>query len=173
MLGEEDPGLVMTSSRHHHRLTLLSVTNSSLGRYYCLASNKAGQATKSILVRGLPSDIMVTSEGEGERDTEYDLHWRANSRSDILEWAVRVREEGTGSWDIYNLLNTDTDTDTNTGHLLLTDLTRAKLYQVQISARNEFGWADSEKDFVFGTKGSGEQLAGWLLTRKFQNIIFR
>ena len=146
-------------SRHHHSLTVLRATNSSLGRYYCLASNKAGQATKSILVRGLPSDILVTSEREGEEEAEYELQWRANSRSDILEWAVRVREEGTLAWDLYNILNTDIDTDTNTGQLLLTGLSRAKLYQVQISARNEFGWADSETDFVFGTKGSG---TGWL-----------
>ena len=157
MLGEEDPGLVMTSRLHHHSLTLLSVSNSSLGRYYCLASNKAGQATKSVLVRGLPRDIKMNSQREGQQDTEYGLHWEAKSRSDILEWAVRVREEGAVTWDIYSLHNTDTAS--KTGHLLLTGLSKAKLYQVQISARNEFGWADSEKDFVFGTKGSGEQLA--------------
>ena len=74
MLGEEDPGLVMTSRLHHHSLTLLSVSNSSLGRYYCLASNKAGQATKSVLVRGLPRDIRVTSHREGDQDREYSLH---------------------------------------------------------------------------------------------------
>ena len=165
MLDEEDPGLVMTSRLHQHSLTLLSVRNSSLGRYYCLASNKAGQATKSILVRGLPAAIRVSSEREGQHDTEYDLQWQADSRSDILEWAVRVREEGAGSWDIYSITNTDTDS--KTGHLLLTGLTKAKVYQVQVSARNEFGWADSEKDFVFGTKGSGEQLAGGALMRKY------
>ena len=105
---------------------------------------------------------MLTSQKEGQEDTEYELQWRAGSGSDILEWAVRVREEGAVAWDLYNLLNTDTET--NRGELLLTGLSRAKLYQVQISARNEFGWADSEKEFVFGTKGSGEQ--GRLLLRK-------
>ena len=162
VLSPAEPGLVMTSRLHQHSLAILSATNSSLGRYYCLASNKAGQATKSILVRGLPSDIMLTSQKEGQEDTEYELQWRAGSGSDILEWAVRVREEGAVAWDLYNLLNTDTET--NRGELLLTGLSRAKLYQVQISARNEFGWADSEKEFVFGTKGSGEQ--GRLLLRK-------
>ena len=161
MLGEADPGLVMSSRKHQHSLTILRVTNSSLGRYYCLASNKAGQATKSVLLRGLPRDIRVSSESEGERDTEYDLHWEAKSRADILEWAVRVREEGAATtWDIYSLQNTDTDS--KAGHLLLTGLSKAKLYQVQISARNEFGWADSEKHFVFGTKGSGKQPPDWL-----------
>ena len=159
MLGEADPGLVMSSRQHHHSLTILRVTNSSLGRYYCLASNKAGQATKSVLVRGLPRDIRVTSHREGDQDTQYGLHWEAKASSDILEWAVRVREEGAAtSWDIYSLQNLDTAS--KAGHLLLTGLNKAKLYQVQISARNEFGWSDSEKDFVFGTKGSGEQLAG-------------
>ena len=106
MLDEEDPGLVMSSRLHQHSLTLLSVRNSSLGRYYCLASNKAGQATKSILVRGLAQGLRVTSEREGDQDTEYDLTWEVSSGSDILEWAVRVREEGTDTWDIYSLTNT-------------------------------------------------------------------
>ena len=158
MLGEADPGLVMSSRQHHHSLTILRVTNSSLGRYYCLASNKAGQATKSILVRGLARGLRVTSQREGDQDTEYDLTWEVSSGSDILEWAVRVREEGTDTWDIYSLTNTEPAS--KTGHLLLSGLTKARLYQVQMSARNEFGWADSEKDFVFGTKGSGEQQAG-------------
>ena len=159
VLGEAEPGLVMSSRLHHHSLSLLSVRNSSLGRYYCLASNKAGQATKSILVRGLAQGLRVTSEREGDQDTEYDLTWEVSSGSDILEWAVRVREEGTDTWDIYSLTNTEPAS--KTGHLLLSGLTKARVYQVQMSARNEFGWADSEKDFVFGTKGSGEQQAGW------------
>ena len=33
-----------------------------VGRYYCVASNERGQATKSILVTGLASNIRVTSD---------------------------------------------------------------------------------------------------------------
>ena len=33
-----------------------------VGRYYCVASNERGQATKSILVTGLASNIQVTSD---------------------------------------------------------------------------------------------------------------
>merc|ERR1719471_102669 len=42
----------------------------------------------------------------------------------------------------------------NTAHLLLSGLARAAVYHVRISARNEFGWKQSDQEFVFGTKGS-------------------
>ena len=153
-LSGEDPGLVMTSNHHHHSLILLSVTNSSLGRYYCLASNRHGQATKSILVTGLPTDIRMTSDREGELETQHRLQWEATSRSTILEWRVEVRRENTDrAWDSYTVLTNQTDT--NTADLLLSGLARAAVYHVRISARNEFGWKQSDQEFVFGTKGSG------------------
>ena len=73
----------MSSQHHRHSLVLLSMDNSTVsvssqsqamtklrlsipllqvGRYYCVASNERGQATKSILVTGLASNIRVTSD---------------------------------------------------------------------------------------------------------------
>ena len=153
-LSEEDPGLVMTNKHHHHSLILLRVTNATVGRYYCVASNKHGQATKSILVTGLPEDIRVTSNKAGQLDSEYRLEWEAASKSHILEWRIEVRRERPGTpWDTYNLVTNRTDT--NTGHFLITGLAEAAIYHVRVSARNEFGWRQSEQDFVFGTRGSG------------------
>ena len=145
----------MTSQHHHHSLILLSVTNSSLGRYYCLASNTQGGATKSVLVSGLAGEVKVISERQGELPSEYRLQWEVPAQSDILQWKVQVRKEGSHSpWDTH-LLDTDT-IDTNTGHLLLTGLEEATLYHVRVSARNDFGWRHPDRDFVFGTRGSGK-----------------
>ena len=70
----------MSSQHHRHSLVLLSMDNTTVssqsevtnqrvykyalqvGRYYCVASNERGQATKSILVTGLASNIRVTSD---------------------------------------------------------------------------------------------------------------
>ena len=82
----------MTSRVQHHSLPLPSVTTwSSLGRYYCLATNRHGQFSKSILVTELPSDLRLTRDRAGLLDTEHRVEWEAVSRSDILEWKVAVR----------------------------------------------------------------------------------
>ena len=61
-IDNNDPGVVVTNKHHHHSLILLSIDNTTVGRYYCVASNTLGQATKSILVTGLPADVEVISE---------------------------------------------------------------------------------------------------------------
>ena len=62
ILDDSDPRLVIQHKHHHHSLVLLSIDNSTVGRYYCVASNSYGQATKSILVTGKPSNIRAVSE---------------------------------------------------------------------------------------------------------------
>ena len=77
-----------------------------VGRYYCVASNERGQATKSILVTGLTSNIRVTSDRSeqicghilhrdfqfrfSQLDTEYLLQWEVETESDVSEWVILV-----------------------------------------------------------------------------------
>ena len=82
-----------------------------VGRYYCVASNERGQATKSILVTGLASNIRVTSDRSeiicgdifvfiskllirfSQLDTEYLLQWEAETESDVSEWVILVSSQ--------------------------------------------------------------------------------
>lgn len=157
VLDKTDGGLLMSSQHHRHSLVLLSMDNSTVGRYYCVASNERGQATKSILVTGLASNIRVTSDRFSQLDTEYLLQWEVETESDVSEWVILVRRDKAllDTWDSLSLDNRQPlEAGAVRASHSLTGLSQARLYRVKIGARNEFGWNYSEEEFVFGTKGA-------------------
>lgn len=157
VLDKTDGGVLMSSQHHRHNLVLLSMDNSTVGRYYCVASNERGQATKSILVTGLASNIQVTSDRFSQLDTEYLLQWEAETESDVSEWVILVRRDKAllDTWDSLSLDNRQPlEAGAVRSSHRLTGLSPARLYRVKIGARNEFGWNYSEEEFVFGTKGA-------------------
>jgi len=165
-IDNNDPGVVVTNKHHHHSLILLSMDNTTVGRYYCVASNTLGQATKSILVTGLPANVEVISERFGQLDTEYLLQWQVESESEVVEWLVMIKKDKSvlDTWDTFNLdnmLTMEEEKEDATwvsglykGKYLFTGLSEASVYQVKIGARNDFGWNYSDEVFVFGTKGA-------------------
>ena len=92
-------GVLSRHHHHHHSLDLVSPDNTTVGRYYCtvlyctvlyctvqvgryycVASNSLGRATKSILVTGRATNIRMVSQRFGQLDSEYPLQWEADTQ---------------------------------------------------------------------------------------------
>ncbi|KAF2366044.1 Immunoglobulin I-set [Trinorchestia longiramus] len=75
-----------------HALTITSVTEADFGNYTCSARNEHGREEKTIVLTGIPTKPEITSPEFGERRHAYDLSWRTQSFSKILQYRIRYRK---------------------------------------------------------------------------------
>ena len=80
MVDDTAAGVLSRHHHHHHSLDLVSPDNTTVGRYYCVASNSLGRATKSILVTGRATNIRMVSQKFGQLDSEYPLQWEVDTQ---------------------------------------------------------------------------------------------
>ena len=80
MVDDTAAGVLSRHHHHHHSLDLVSPDNTTVGRYYRVASNSLGRATKSILVTGRATNIRMVSQKFGQLDSEYPLQWEADTQ---------------------------------------------------------------------------------------------
>ncbi|XP_047737946.1 uncharacterized protein LOC108674136 [Hyalella azteca] len=79
-------------SAQTHALTINSVTEADLGNYTCSARNEHGREEKTIVLTGIPTKPEITSSEFGDRRNEYELLWRTESFSKILQYRIRYRK---------------------------------------------------------------------------------
>jgi len=168
------PGLHLTSSRHRHSLSVLSISSEKLGQYQCRAGNSVGQAEKTLTIAGHASQAVISSPGSSDTSDEYTLEWRVSSVSAVEMFRVEVQKEGEeredAAWVVNEVelhdLEEEEEKEENVegpkkkkpktyhGSLALKDLHAASRYRVRVSSRNAFGFNVPEEDFIFATKGA-------------------
>lgn len=98
---EVDPeaaDLVVGEAGGQFSLTLLAVTPDTTGIYTCTAENKHGSAEGSVVVTGDASQAEILTSEAGNLTGQYRLEWSVESKSDIEQFTVRVRQAGTEDW---------------------------------------------------------------------------
>merc|ERR1712106_1052696 len=104
---------------------------------------------------GLAQEAIITSAMDGLMNKEYSLHWYSTSRTPVTEFKVSIKKVDKHDWDTYDVeAETPDEGDDYHGHLHLSDLQEASLYQVKVASRNMFGFNQPGEAFTFGTKGA-------------------
>jgi len=154
----------METDGERHSLLLHHLKITDFGNYSCLADNGLGSSKASILVSGRPEVVRVTSPHLSLSATEYSLTWQTVSLLAILDNSIKYRlyeQNRKGTVKRSNWTNIIPPLSRN--ERLRYDgvifkqtfpfygLQPDSKYEVRVRAKNEEGWSEPGKSFIFTT----------------------
>ncbi|XP_065202947.1 lachesin-like [Planococcus citri] len=142
-----------------HVLTIKDMKYSDFGNYSCQATNFLGRNIKTIQVSGLANPAIFKADPRIRTETSYTLIWEVDSYSPIIQYNLRFRKQQRGDTDGHwiQLIIPTQNSFTSVIHsesYRLSGLEPATVYEAVISSKNEFGWSEPSKSFLFATVGT-------------------
>jgi len=146
-----------------YSLSLVPQVEEDITNYTCVARNKIGEGRAAILLTGLPSPPIVSSGELSASLTSYLLSWHTHSFTDIAKYNILYRKYPAGpivyAWDSIDLEGEDINHDRDkTGgiisqHYKVDHLSPDTAFVAKIKAKNNAGWSDFSREFLFYTRG--------------------
>ncbi|XP_031832963.1 protein amalgam [Nomia melanderi] len=131
-----------------YTLKIADTKEQDLGEYKCVAENKFGQAEKSIVLTGSPSEARIESGGAAKTNRGLILRWRLDSFSPITEYVLKYRRKGETNWIILKPTVTNGKGIEFTVEHEIEELQPGS-YEATLEARNEYGWSQPSKPYIF------------------------
>lgn len=155
-------------SKKRHTLKIRNVKESDFGEYDCKAENSQGMATGSIELIGKPLPPKFDPKSAKLSPKFLEISWETKSLSSILDYTFRFRQIPTGNEDFsgrrrdrfqWKPLVIPADKShavfhTKTYHLEA--LEASSVYEMTVTARNQFGSSENSKILRFSTPGKSE-----------------
>ncbi|XP_043235053.1 protein amalgam-like [Amphibalanus amphitrite] len=153
-----------------HTLTIQNVRSEDFGKYSCHAKNLLGAAHGNMDVTGVADRAVITSGPISTAPEQYELSWKVESFSPVLEYKVAyrpVRANGSGlelvsrRWREVKVPSTGSRTGTGVLYrqqIPLSKLQPATAYELYVQAKNKHGWNAVSDTLHFSTIARGEAL---------------
>ncbi|KAH8370486.1 hypothetical protein KR093_003650, partial [Drosophila rubida] len=147
-----------------HVLTVRKVRESDMGQYECRASNSIGFRSASIELTGRPMPCVFKINPGTQSSTSHALVWQTESMLPIMEFRLKFRQIPSANITKpvrSNWTELTIPAQVTIGPIYITSYTLeglqpASLYEVNLLARNSFGWSDISKTVRFATGGEVE-----------------
>lgn len=161
-----DPSLnkLMESKGSTHTLVVKSLAITDFGNYSCMAENNLGRNRGFIHLSGRPQQVSITSPRTSHKAEEYTITWETISLLRVTEYRIlyrlhRDRDKAVPSYrnDWTNIIPTMKNRNSRLrydgvifkGSFTFFGLEAGSKYEVRIQARNEEGWSERGRSFMF------------------------
>jgi len=137
-----------------HTLTIFKASKEFFGEYTCSAENPMGKNSANLLVSGLAHPAVF--HGDNSLSPWLDrafLEWSVVSKSPVQSFSLEYRADREFGWSKREVKATRGDGQW-LGSITLDNLAPATRYEAKVSSRNDFGYSDFSKVYVFATKGA-------------------
>uniref|UniRef100_A0AC34GQ00 Uncharacterized protein n=1 Tax=Panagrolaimus sp. ES5 TaxID=591445 RepID=A0AC34GQ00_9BILA len=126
-------------------LTINNITAKSFGDYICRVSNKMGQVQTQIHVSAAPGPPAITVLENNE------IQWDVESKQPIKEYKVLYRPENEDKFNSFQTVRASKDDqrgDIWHRTIKLDFLKPDTEYEIQVQARNNYGWGSNARNYV-------------------------
>lgn len=130
-------------------------------QYRCQATNTLGTHSATVTISGKPIAPLIESRVEDLGDGSYRITWNTDSYASIEQYRLLYRKSPSldtpshsYAWTsvvIPGPQHTIQESNTNKASFILTQLEEDVDYQVQVQAKNIFGWGKVSQQFGFET----------------------
>merc|ERR1719319_394428 len=161
MLLENDNRMYREVVGSRHSLTVHQVREEEFTSYYCKATNSLGQHSAKITISGKPRAPVIEHRVEVMGGGNYKVSWDTTSFAPIDQYRLLYRKAPTEgnpnhsyAWTsvvIPGPQHTRQRDSANRATFLLDSLEVEDDYQLQLQARNSFGWGKVSAQFNFRT----------------------
>jgi len=166
MLLDPSQNKKMESEGSKHTLVVNSLAITDFGNYSCVAENSIGRDRGSIHLSGRPQQVSIISPHTSHKAEEYTITWETISLLRVTEYRIlyrlhRDRDKAMPSYrnDWTNIIPTMKNRNSRLrydgvvfkGSFTFFGLEPGSKYEVRIQARNEEGWSERGRSFLFTT----------------------
>jgi len=166
MLLDPSENKQMESLGSRHTLLLQNLAITDFGNYSCMADNSLGRDRGFIELSGRPQQVSITSPHHSYKAEEYTLTWEAISLLRVTEYRIlyrlhRARDKAvpnrSSEWT--NIIPTMKNKNSRLrydgvvfkGSFSFYALEPGSKYEVRVQAKNEEGWSERGRPFMFST----------------------
>jgi len=144
-----------------HTLVIHHVREEEFTQYRCQATNTLGTHSATVTISGKPIAPRIESRVKDMGDNSYQITWITDSYASIEQYRLLYRKSPSldtpnhsYAWTsvvIAGAQHTVQESYKNKASFILTHLEQEADYQVQVQAKNVFGWGKVSEQFSFQT----------------------
>jgi len=147
-----------------HSLVIHHVREEEFTQYRCQATNTLGTDSATVTISGKPIAPNIEERIEDMGDSSYKIMWNTNSYATIEQYRLLYRKAPSQdtpnhsyAWTsvvIPGAQHTIQESYKNKASFILQQLEEEADYQIQVQAKNAFGWGKVSEQFSFGTNSA-------------------
>lgn len=155
------PGYQFNVQGDHHSLVIANVGIEDFANYSCLAMNNMGKEEGIIQLRGNPDTPILDPNVRMLTDSSWKLSWITKSFANITEYRLlyrKVPDDGNPPDTTYAWNNVILPRQNTVGGFEqyqsydIQHLSPGSKYEVQVQAKNNFGWSQRSESLRFSTE---------------------